>query len=126
MEHVSIDMRSIAIKSRHEAVIVRIITVITLIFLPGTFVSVSPYRCRLNHIVTLTDLKKTFFSTDVIKYEGSSSAYSSTAMYRWLQVTMVLTAITMAIAGVLFLQSRRTRRQEMSELPRHHMKLEEV
>lgn len=41
MEYISVDTRHIAIQSRREAVIMRIITVITLLFLPGTFVSVS-------------------------------------------------------------------------------------
>ncbi|PVH76552.1 hypothetical protein DL98DRAFT_367039, partial [Cadophora sp. DSE1049] len=61
-----------------EAIIVRIITIVTLIYLPATFVS-------------------TFFSTDVVKYQGqeySEGSFSSVAMVRWVQVTLPLTALT--------------------------------
>ncbi|CAN9426644.1 unnamed protein product [Alternaria alternata] len=70
-----------------EAVVMRIITIVTLIYLPATFVS-------------------TFFSTDVVKYQdqdqnqGPSSvsqnqSFSSLALKRWLQVTIPLTALTL-------------------------------
>ncbi|EUC28208.1 hypothetical protein COCCADRAFT_109750 [Bipolaris zeicola 26-R-13] len=67
-----------------EAVVMRIITIVTLLYLPATFVS-------------------TFFSTDVIKYQdqdqnaGSSenSSFSSLALERWLQVTIPLTFLTL-------------------------------
>ncbi|KZL74371.1 hypothetical protein CT0861_10670, partial [Colletotrichum tofieldiae] len=52
-----------------EAIVMRIVTIVTLIYLPATFVS-------------------TFFSTDVIKYQDQDSpggSYSSVAMNRWLQ-----------------------------------------
>ncbi|OTB13154.1 hypothetical protein K445DRAFT_320334 [Daldinia sp. EC12] len=65
-----------------EQVFMLIITVVTLIFLPATFVS-------------------TFFSTDVIKYQGSESpdgSFSATAMNRWLQVTIPLTIFTCSAA----------------------------
>ncbi|KAI6083813.1 hypothetical protein F4821DRAFT_244006 [Hypoxylon rubiginosum] len=65
-----------------EQVFMLIITVMTLIYLPATFVS-------------------TFFSTDVIKYQGSDNpagSYSSTAMARWSEVTLPLTVITCGVA----------------------------
>ncbi|KAI1410205.1 hypothetical protein F5Y13DRAFT_202328 [Hypoxylon sp. FL1857] len=65
-----------------EQVFMLIITVVTLIYLPATFVS-------------------TFFSTDVIKYQGSDSpegSFSATALLRWLQVTIPLTAVTCGVA----------------------------
>ncbi|KAF4932675.1 putative serine/threonine-protein kinase MPS1-like protein [Colletotrichum fructicola] len=52
-----------------EAIMVRIVTIVTLIYLPATFVS-------------------TFFSTDIIKYQGQNSPqgnFSPIAMERWLQ-----------------------------------------
>lgn len=66
----------------NEAIIVRIITIVTLIYLPATFVS-------------------TFFSTDVIKYQGQNSPagnFSSTAMIRWVEVTLPLTLLTIIFA----------------------------
>ncbi|KAF2477653.1 uncharacterized protein BDR25DRAFT_249788 [Lindgomyces ingoldianus] len=70
-----------------EAIVMRIVTIVTLIYLPATFVS-------------------TFFSTDVVKYQNQSDAsggsndgsFSSLALKRWLQVTLPLTAITLAVA----------------------------
>ena len=66
----------------------RIVTIVTLIYLPATFVS-------------------TFFSTDVVKYQGQDGGpgegvYSSTAMMRWLQVTLPLTAATLTVAWLAF------------------------
>ncbi|KAH8688246.1 hypothetical protein BGZ61DRAFT_533042 [Ilyonectria robusta] len=63
-----------------EAIVVRIVTIVTLIYLPATFVS-------------------TLFSTDIIKYQGSPQGnYSAVAMQRWLQVTLPLTFLTLCAA----------------------------
>ncbi|KAI0888744.1 uncharacterized protein GGS22DRAFT_152260 [Annulohypoxylon maeteangense] len=65
-----------------EQIFMLVITIVTLIFLPATFVS-------------------TFFSTDIIKYQGSESpegSFSATAMSRWLEVTIPLTAVTCGVA----------------------------
>ncbi|CAO2649450.1 Nn.00g068350.m01.CDS01 [Neocucurbitaria sp. VM-36] len=66
-----------------EAVVMRIITIVTLLYLPATFVS-------------------TFFSTDVVKYQdqdetnaGPDGSFSALALKRWLQVTLPLTALTL-------------------------------
>ncbi|KAI2619906.1 hypothetical protein GGR54DRAFT_107719 [Hypoxylon sp. NC1633] len=67
-----------------EQVFMLIITVVTLIFLPATFVS-------------------TFFSTDIVKYQGSDNpggTFSAVAMERWLQVTIPLTVVTCGVAGL--------------------------
>ncbi|KAH7163467.1 hypothetical protein B0J13DRAFT_601978 [Dactylonectria estremocensis] len=63
-----------------EAIVVRIVTIVTLIYLPATFVS-------------------TLFSTDIIKYQGSpEGTYSPVAMNRWLQVTLPLSFMTLGAA----------------------------
>jgi len=57
---------------------------VTLIYLPATFVS-------------------TFFSTDVVKFQGQEHegvSFSSLAMVRWVQVTLPLTALTIAFAYI--------------------------
>ncbi|KAJ6191814.1 hypothetical protein J3E72DRAFT_35523 [Bipolaris maydis] len=67
-----------------EAVVMRIITIVTLLYLPATFVS-------------------TFFGTDVIKYQdqdqnagnSENGSFSSLALERWLQVTIPLTFLTL-------------------------------
>lgn len=88
---------TIGTMSQREAIAMRIITVVTLIYLPATFVS-------------------TFFSTGIIQYQNqnggsgnsSNSSLASTGPYmgsfsivaldRWLQVTLPLTAITLAVS----------------------------
>ncbi|KAK5659027.1 hypothetical protein OQA88_1114 [Cercophora sp. LCS_1] len=65
-----------------ETIVVRIITLVTLMYLPATFVS-------------------TLFSTDIIKYQEDNypdGKYSQVAMNRWLQVTIPLTAVTLLAA----------------------------
>ncbi|KAH0386106.1 hypothetical protein KCU92_g2994, partial [Aureobasidium melanogenum] len=71
-----------------EAIVMRIITIVTLVYLPATFVS-------------------TFFSTDVVHYQasgdfGSETSYSHLAMMRWLQVTLPLTFVTILGAWMAF------------------------
>ncbi|KAK4208645.1 hypothetical protein QBC37DRAFT_431673 [Rhypophila decipiens] len=65
-----------------EAIVVRIVTLVTLIYLPATFVS-------------------TFFSTDIVKYQVNDfpeGKFNDMAMYRWLQVTLPLTFLTLFAA----------------------------
>lgn len=65
-----------------EAIVVRIVTLVTLVYLPATFVS-------------------TFFSTDIIKYQVEDfpdGKFNDMAMYRWLQVTLPLTFLTLFAA----------------------------
>jgi Mg2+ and Co2+ transporter CorA len=79
-----------------EAIIVRIITIVTLIYLPATFVS-------------------TFFSTDVVKFQGQeqkNGSFSNVAMVRWVQVTLPLTVLTISFAYIgKSLAERRSQRE---------------
>lgn len=63
---------------------------------------------------------KTFFSTDVIKYqgqaEGSGGVFSNTAMARWIQVALPLTALTGLFMGTGIWIADRKRRKEMQKL----------
>jgi hypothetical protein len=67
----------------NETIMLRIVTIVTLFYLPATFVS-------------------TFFSTDIVKYQTDPAfpdgKFSSTALYRWLQVTLPLTILTVSAA----------------------------
>jgi len=87
-EEFTATMWKAAERSEKEAIAMRIITVITLIYLPPTFSS-------------------TFFSTDVVKYQNgggqgsdgrSDENTSWLALWRWLEVSLPLMAITFAIA----------------------------
>ncbi|ORX98952.1 hypothetical protein BCR34DRAFT_142252 [Clohesyomyces aquaticus] len=74
-----------------EAVLMRIVTILTLIYLPATFVS-------------------TFFSTDVVTFQNqdgpngstNSASFSSLALARWFQVTLPLTALTLFVAWTTY------------------------
>jgi len=94
-------MEKLTEMAQKEAISMRVITVVTLIYLPATFVS-------------------TFFSTDVVKYQnqagnrdGPQSSqivdgnFSKLALMRWLQVTLPLTAITVAVVYYYFRKARR-------------------
>ncbi|KAM0807616.1 hypothetical protein AB5N19_07956 [Seiridium cardinale] len=89
-------VENLTIQQQMEAKIMRVIAVLTLIYLPATFVS-------------------TFFSTDVVKYQpdGDNSdsstdnssqsppdytSYSALALERWFEVTVPLTLLTFAVA----------------------------
>ena len=100
--------------SQREAIATRIITVVTLIYLPATFVS-------------------TFFSTDIIKYQnpdsgnGNNSAstgpymgsFSEVALERWLQITLPLTFLTLVIGWFAFVRSGKKADEEFetAQLP---------
>ncbi|KAK4214764.1 hypothetical protein QBC37DRAFT_460742 [Rhypophila decipiens] len=66
-------------RSHNEAIAMRIVTVVTLLYLPPTFVS-------------------TFFSTDIIRYQGDGGvmleSFSALAIQRWLQVSLPLMLFT--------------------------------
>ncbi|KAK7948476.1 uncharacterized protein PG986_009362 [Apiospora aurea] len=71
-------MEKVSHRMEREQTMMLIITIVTLVYLPATFVS-------------------TFFSTDIIKYQDAGSpggSYSETAMMRWLEVTIPLTFLT--------------------------------
>lgn len=74
---------------------------------------------------------KTFFSTDVIKYQNQndyeipganeatfSGSFSKIALMRWLQVTLPLTAITLLFAYLMIRYQKRLRERE-GDLPFH-------
>ncbi|EPE32642.1 hypothetical protein GLAREA_07776 [Glarea lozoyensis ATCC 20868] len=97
--------------SQREAIAMRIITVVTLLYLPATFVS-------------------TFFSTDIIKYQnpggGDEStsdlnsqymgSFSQVAMDRWLQVTVPLTILTILGAGYAFYKIDQSAKRDIEKL----------
>ncbi|KAK0113403.1 hypothetical protein ONS96_014269 [Cadophora gregata f. sp. sojae] len=99
MEILTIKMHKIGALSQKEAIAMRIVTVVTLIYLPATFVS-------------------TFFSTDVVKYQTDNgrTSFSDLAMWRWLEVTLPLTVVTLGI-GYAFVKYEEKRIRKMALLP---------
>ena len=89
----------------------RIITIVTLVYLPATFVSVSSVYLPTVHRITQAhslSIMQTFFSTDVVKFQqqgveaNGGSSFSPIAMQRWLQVTLPLTVVTLFLAWVTY------------------------
>lgn len=107
----------VTISAENEAIVMRIITVVTMVFLPATFVS-------------------TFFSTPIISFPQHSgnggydddssgdSAASTVALYRWLEISIPLTVATLAAAfGVYYFEKRRReqrRREEKKKMDEKH------
>ncbi|KAK1993482.1 hypothetical protein LX36DRAFT_729735 [Colletotrichum falcatum] len=87
-------------RSAVEAIAVRIVTIVTLIYLPATFSS-------------------TFFSTDIIKYEDTEK-FSMVALERFLQVTLSLMFLTFASAGLWFWIEWRRRARDFLEISHRH------
>ena len=58
MEVMTKDMHVIAQKTKQETVSMRIITLVTLFFLPGTFISVSNGPFKLKFMITSTYCKR--------------------------------------------------------------------
>ncbi|KAK2061269.1 hypothetical protein LY76DRAFT_673542 [Colletotrichum caudatum] len=83
-------------RSAVEAIAVRIVTIVTLIYLPATFSS-------------------TFFSTDIIKYQEGET-FSTIALERFLQVTLPLMFLTFASAGLWFWIEWRRRAQNFVKI----------
>ncbi|KAF4912756.1 hypothetical protein CGCVW01_v011061 [Colletotrichum viniferum] len=96
----SASMYTQADRSAIETIAVRIVTIVTLIYLPATFSS-------------------TLFSTDIVKYQDDES-FSSLALYRFLQVTVPLMFLTFLGAGIWFWVEWTKRDRESQELKDQH------
>ncbi|RDW91278.1 hypothetical protein BP5796_02443 [Coleophoma crateriformis] len=102
-------MEDLTISNYKEAIAMRIITVVTLIYLPATFVS-------------------TFFSTDVIKYQNQNDdsivsessesqqfkgAYSDIALQRWFEVTIPLTLVTLTLGYYFYRRASKKSKEDV-------------
>ncbi|KAF4821022.1 hypothetical protein CGCSCA5_v003335 [Colletotrichum siamense] len=85
-------------RSAMEAIAVRIVTIVTMIYLPATFSS-------------------TFFSTDVVKYQ-QGEVFSKVALLRFIEVTLPLMMLTFVPAGVWFWIELRKRTQKSHKIKR--------
>ncbi|KAK1845618.1 hypothetical protein CCHR01_11735 [Colletotrichum chrysophilum] len=85
-------------RSAMEAIAVRIVTIVTMIYLPATFSS-------------------TFFSTDVVKYQ-EGEVFSKLALMRFVEVTLPLMILTFVPAGVWFWMELRKRTQKSHKIKR--------
>lgn len=131
MEMLTTSMHRVGNLSQKEAIAMRIVTVVTLIYLPATFVSVS--LSLFPSKSPLADPPKTLFSTDIVKYQDQGNggtvdplgnayvSFSSLALVRWIQVTLPLTALTLALGYCAFKMADRKRKRFEVILPIHSM-----
>lgn len=88
-------MEDLTTMSYREAIVMKIITAGTFVFLPATFVS-------------------TFFSTDVVKFQNTpngKTSYSSIALERWIEIAIPLTLLTLALGVIAFLLADKRRKR---------------
>jgi hypothetical protein len=127
MERLTKSMHFIGMIAQKEAIAMRIITVVTLVFLPATFVSVSR-KNGLLIICFLTDVAQTFFGTDIIKYQNQSNgssndapigpymgSFSAVALCRWLQLTIPLTVLTIGLGYYFFRRAKRSAERKLAK-----------
>lgn len=98
MEDMTREMHEIARKTKQETVSMRIITLVTLFFLPGTFISVSHTAIYLN----LPNVRfKTLMSTGIVQFGTSATGASErTVQVGALQLFLALSLPLMLLTFV--------------------------
>ncbi|KAH8707101.1 hypothetical protein GQ44DRAFT_831069 [Phaeosphaeriaceae sp. PMI808] len=83
MAALTLDMHEIAQKTKRETVSMRVITSVTLFFLPATFLA-------------------TFMSTDILKFDGEKKNFQLNGLKLYLAVALPLTALTFLAWYVIY------------------------
>ncbi|KAF3015314.1 hypothetical protein E8E14_009108 [Neopestalotiopsis sp. 37M] len=116
MEAWTEQMHSIAIKTEQETVSMHVITIFTLLFLPGTFVAVRYGWPFFQHLITagLTQIQ-TFFSSGAIQWDedgtlGADYIARPAGMKLFFMTIVPLTVVVMIIWGVIYWTARRYRK----------------
>jgi hypothetical protein len=92
MEAVTKKMHEIAQKTKQETVSMRIITLVTLFFLPGMFIGVSVVRKPAEPRLPCA---QTFMSTDIIQFEKDNKQYfQSKGLKLYLEICIPLMVVT--------------------------------
>lgn len=92
MEYMTKAMYDIAHKTKQETVSMRVITSVTLFFLPATFIAVSDLLQKASNIQI--DASQTFMSTDIIKYDKGVRVFEIDGFKLYLCIALPLTALT--------------------------------
>lgn len=140
MESLTHDMRKVAHKTKSETVSMKIITLVTLFFLPGTFISVgylfvfsvsccpgirSHKHTHINvrkssSLSTRTDSRQTLMSTDIVHWDHtngvSSKVFQSGALKVYLAVSLPLMFVTFGVWYVFGWLEKRKQKHNMERL----------
>lgn len=115
MELMTQKMHGIAIRTEQETVSMHVITIFTLIFLPGTFIAVwTKYPRLYPHLLTST---QTLFSSGVFDWNddgklGSDWVVRRSALRLFFSVSLPMMVIILSAWSVLYFYMRRKRQQE--------------
>jgi hypothetical protein len=111
-------MNDIAQKTKIETVSMRIITLVTLFFLPVTFISVGSAVLPLTRTRMLT-IQQTIMSTDIIQFRQSDGAevFQSKALVFLLAVSLPLIVVTFVAWYVVYMCLTRTDRHKNDASP---------
>ncbi|KAI1460310.1 hypothetical protein F4805DRAFT_417185 [Annulohypoxylon moriforme] len=115
MESMTQKMHGIAIRTEQETVSMHVITIFTLIFLPGTFIAVWIKFSRLfQHLLTS---KQTLFSSGVFNWNddgnlGSDWVVRRSALRLFFSVSLPMMVIILSAWSVLYFYMRRKRQEE--------------
>ncbi|KAL7627709.1 hypothetical protein AAE478_001903 [Parahypoxylon ruwenzoriense] len=115
MEAMTRKMHKIAVRTEQETVSMHVITIFTLIFLPGTFIAVWTRIPQL--FKYLLTQGQTLFSSGVFHWDedgslGSDWVIRPNALKLFFSVSLPMMAIILTAWSLLFLYMRRKRRQE--------------
>ena len=122
MEIISREMHEIAQKTKQETVSMRIITFVTLCFLPGTFISVSCSHLPLD--VTYNEWSQTLMSTDVVGSQTTSNGTMKNfvqpkVLAAYFAISLPLTLVTLLIwYGAYRWESRREQQRRCGRVSR--------
>ncbi|PVH83609.1 hypothetical protein DL98DRAFT_569681 [Cadophora sp. DSE1049] len=87
MEMMTKSMHDIAKKTKQDAAAVRIITLVTLVYLPGTFIS-------------------TLMSTDIVKFQSDTRMFQQGALQLYLALTIPFTVVTFLVWYGMYLWTK--------------------
>ncbi|CAG8952521.1 hypothetical protein HYFRA_00009625 [Hymenoscyphus fraxineus] len=129
MEAMTEDMHTLALRTKQETVSMRIITLVTLFFLPGTFISVSHFELsrHVNGLSLMPSLttqlgEQTIMSTDIVKFETddrgiSQKVFHLDALQLFMMIALPLMLSTFAAwYGVYWWIDRKEEMKRSSEL----------
>lgn len=102
VESMTNEMRSIAQSTKIETVSMRIITFVTLVYLPGTFVSVCQPSPEFEPCHPLTAVLQTLMSTPVVTFEPADFSNASrqinlAALSLFVEISVPLLLFTVAV-----------------------------
>jgi hypothetical protein len=110
MHELNIQMKDIATKTEAETVVMRIVTLATLFFLPGTFVAVSSYPSLTECEELTVQYQQTLLSTDIVKFQDNGvlmKKLSWPALGVYLGLTIPIMLITFLLAHRYMKKARR-------------------